>query len=60
MKEKIIVDNLEDVWNIVYKIGNNRIDFVFDNLGFELFIDLCFVEFLLYVKLVEYIYFYIK
>lgn len=31
-----------------------------DNFGFEFFIDLCFVEFFLYVNFVKEIYFYIK
>lgn len=60
MKEKIIVDNLQDVWNTVHKTGNNRIDFVLDNSGFELFTDLCFAEFLLHAKLAEHIHFHTK
>lgn len=60
MKDKIIVDNLEDVWSVVHKIGNKRVDFVLDNSGFELFTDLCFAEFLLHAKLAGNIHFHTK
>ena len=45
MKENIIVDNSQDVWNTICSSENPRIDFVLDNSGFELFTDLCFAEF---------------
>lgn len=60
MKDNIIVDNSEHVWNAVHKNENSRIDFVLDNSGFELFTDLCFAEFLLHAKLAENIHFHTK
>lgn len=60
MKDNIIVDNSEHVWNAVQKNENSRIDFVLDNSGFELFTDLCFAEFLLHAKLAENIHFHTK
>lgn len=60
MKENIIVDNSEDVWNAIHKNENTRIDFVLDNSGFELFTDLCFAEFLLHTKLAESIHLHTK
>lgn len=47
MKENIIVDNSQEIWDAIHNEKTTRIDFVIDNSGFELFTDLCFAEFLL-------------
>lgn len=60
MKENIIVDNSQDVWNTICSNENPRIDFVLDNSGFELFTDLCFAEFLLQANLAKEIHLHTK
>lgn len=60
MKENIIVDNSQDVWNVIHSNENSRIDFVLDNSGFELFTDLCFAEFLLHANLAKEIHLHTK
>lgn len=60
MKEKIIVNNSQDVWDVIYNDKNIRIDFVLDNSGFELFTDLCFAEFLLHANFAEEIHLHTK
>ena len=60
MKEKIIVDNSQDVWDVINNEKNIRIDFVLDNSGFELFTDLCFAEFLLHANFAEEIHLHTK
>lgn len=60
MKENIIVDNSQDVWNTIQSSENPRIDFVLDNSGFELFTDLCFAEFLLHANLAKEIHLHTK
>ncbi|XP_035215317.1 damage-control phosphatase ARMT1-like isoform X2 [Stegodyphus dumicola] len=64
MKEKIIVDDTEVVWQILQDANNTskevQIDIVLDNAGFELFVDLCFMYFLQATNLVKKIRFHVK
>lgn len=60
MKENIIVDNSQDVWDVTHNNKNTRIDFILDNSGFELFTDLCFAEFLLHANLAKVIHLHTK
>ncbi|KFM76512.1 hypothetical protein X975_12012, partial [Stegodyphus mimosarum] len=64
MKEKIIVDDTEVVWQILQDASNTsnevQIDIVLDNAGFELFVDLCFMHFLQATNLVKKIRFHVK
>ena len=55
----IIVNQTESLWHhIKHKL--QRVDFVLDNAGFELFSDLCFADFLIDKKLAKVIYFHVK
>lgn len=60
MKENIIVDNSQDVWDVIHNGKTTRIDFVLDNSGFELFTDLCFAEFLLHANFAKEIHLHTK
>lgn len=60
MKENIIVDNSQEVWDAIHSEKTTRIDFVLDNSGFELFTDLCFAEFLLHANFAKEIHLHTK
>ncbi|XP_038071821.1 damage-control phosphatase ARMT1-like [Patiria miniata] len=54
LKDKILVDDTEKLWQVLQKArehkaenGRVRLDIVLDNAGFELFTDLCLAEFAL-------------
>lgn len=55
----IISNHTEDVWHHI-KEGIERVDFVLDNAGFELFTDLCLADFLLEKKLCCSVNFHVK
>ncbi|KPM05123.1 UPF0364 protein C6orf211-like protein [Sarcoptes scabiei] len=48
LESKILINDLDDLWRYILKSRSKktdyRIDFVFDNAGYELFADLCFVH----------------
>lgn len=56
----ILVDNSECVWQILEKNNTAIVDVVFDNAGYELFIDLCLAVFLIRENLAGKVRFYVK
>lgn len=46
-EEKIVVNDIQQVWDHLTQTAGARIDFVLDNSGFELFADLCMALFVL-------------
>lgn len=52
-EEKIIVNDISEAWTYLMASPRNRVDFVLDNSGFELFADLCLSLFLLDSKLID-------
>ncbi|KAI9244623.1 hypothetical protein BY458DRAFT_529454 [Sporodiniella umbellata] len=49
-KKFIVVDNTAALWNKLKGVYNGRIDFVLDNSGFEVFVDIIFADWLLQSK----------
>jgi len=45
-KQFILKDDQEAIWNHVQSLRGDRIDFILDNSGFELYTDLVFADFL--------------
>ncbi|EDO44083.1 predicted protein [Nematostella vectensis] len=60
MKERILVDNSDEVWTQLQDKSNGRVDFIMDNAGFEFFTDLCLAEFLVHTNLASVIYLHVK
>ncbi|CAO3610807.1 unnamed protein product [Cunninghamella blakesleeana] len=46
----VLVNNIDQVWNKLKDLQNGRIDFVLDNSGFEVFVDLVFTDWLIQTK----------
>lgn len=59
-EEKIIVNDISSAWTYLMDSSRERVDFVLDNSGFELFADLCLSLFLLDSKLVKNVVFHCK
>ncbi|CAO3674207.1 unnamed protein product [Umbelopsis ramanniana] len=59
-EKNIVVNDLDKVWNHVKGLKNARIDFVLDNAGFELFVDLVLADWLIQTKKAEKIVFHCK
>ncbi|XP_078001051.1 damage-control phosphatase ARMT1-like [Glandiceps talaboti] len=64
MKSKILVDNTAALWQVLQTARQNRdevrVDIVLDNAGFEIFTDLCFVDFMLRSSLADVIHLHYK
>ncbi|CAO3585418.1 unnamed protein product [Absidia cylindrospora] len=43
----VVVNHIDQLWNKLKHLENGRIDFVLDNSGFEVFVDLVFADWLL-------------
>lgn len=61
----VLVDDVHDTWTHLNEQANKnsrkvRVDIVLDNAGFELFVDLCFAEFLLQMGLAKEIHLHAK
>lgn len=52
-EEKIIANDISEVWKHLNTSSKERIDIVLDNSGFELFADLCMALFLLDSRLIK-------
>lgn len=52
-EEKIIVNDISQVWDHLQQSSRKRVDIVLDNSGFELFADLCLTLFLLDSRLID-------
>lgn len=52
-EEKIIVNDIANVWDYLQGTSKQRVDIVLDNSGFELFADLCLALFLLDSRLIN-------
>jgi uncharacterized protein with ATP-grasp and redox domains len=50
-REFILVDDTEKLWQKIKSLNGGRVDFVLDNSGFEVFVDMIFVDWLLQSKL---------
>ncbi|CAO3590617.1 unnamed protein product [Absidia cylindrospora] len=48
--EFIVVNHIDQVWNKLKYMENARIDFILDNSGFEVFVDLVFADWLIQTK----------
>ncbi|RUP43628.1 hypothetical protein BC936DRAFT_136927 [Jimgerdemannia flammicorona] len=59
-EKNIIVNDLERVWEKVKEMKGGRVDFVLDNAGFELFVDLVLADYLLQTSAARTIYFHCK
>ncbi|CAO3701622.1 unnamed protein product [Rhizopus stolonifer] len=59
-KKFIVVDNTAALWNKLKHVNNGRIDFVLDNSGFEVFVDMIFADWLLQSKKASQIVFHCK
>ncbi|KAI8138616.1 hypothetical protein BJV82DRAFT_697224 [Fennellomyces sp. T-0311] len=46
-KKKILVDNIEPLWQKIKSLQGSRVDFVLDNTGFEVYVDLILADWLL-------------
>ncbi|KAG7206725.1 hypothetical protein KM043_000650 [Ampulex compressa] len=63
LDKDILVNNSEFVWNVLSQKkanGEDIVDIVFDNAGYELFADLCLAAYLVTNKLAQKIRFYVK
>ncbi|XP_002733588.2 damage-control phosphatase ARMT1-like [Saccoglossus kowalevskii] len=64
MASNILVDSTQQVWQALLEARKNgkqtRVDIILDNMGFELFSDLCFAEFLLRTSLAHSIHLHYK
>jgi len=59
-EKNIVVNDLEKVWSHVKNLKDARIDFVLDNSGFELFVDLVLADWLIQTKKASKIVFHCK
>ena len=46
-EKNILGNNLPELWELVKKVKNGRLDFVLDNAGFELYCDLVYADWLI-------------
>lgn len=46
-KQRIIVDKIDELWRKVESLKQSRVDFVLDNSGFEVFVDLVLTDWLI-------------
>ncbi|KAI8368720.1 hypothetical protein BD560DRAFT_330716 [Blakeslea trispora] len=46
----ILADDTEKLWQKIKTLNNDRVDFVLDNSGFEVFVDMIFADWLLQTK----------
>ncbi|XP_052272771.1 damage-control phosphatase ARMT1-like isoform X1 [Dreissena polymorpha] len=60
LREYVLINDLDLVWNQLQKTGPVRVDVILDNAGFEIITDLCLAEFLLTAKLASSIHFHCK
>eukprot|EP00731_Ephydatia_muelleri_P036237 Em0221g2a len=65
LKTNILADHSAALWELLQLIskprpGSRRIDFVLDNCGFEIFVDLCLAEWLLSIGFADQIQFHFK
>ncbi|KAI7906261.1 uncharacterized protein BX663DRAFT_428993 [Cokeromyces recurvatus] len=49
-KKFILVDDTEKLWSQLQQLENGRVDFVLDNSGFEVFVDMVFADWLIQSK----------
>jgi uncharacterized protein with ATP-grasp and redox domains len=56
----ILVDDTEKVWNKIKSLNGGRVDFVLDNSGFEVYVDMIFADWLLQSKLASKVVFHCK
>ncbi|ORX63091.1 DUF89-domain-containing protein, partial [Hesseltinella vesiculosa] len=56
----ILVNDIPQVWNKLKSLKNGRVDFVLDNSGFEVFVDLVFMDWLLSTQRAEKVVFHCK
>ncbi|OZJ04247.1 hypothetical protein BZG36_02481 [Bifiguratus adelaidae] len=59
-EKMIVVNDLDKIWNKVKTLQSGRVDFVLDNAGFELYVDLVFADYLLQANCASQIYFHCK
>ncbi|KAF0561751.1 DUF89-domain-containing protein [Gigaspora margarita] len=59
-EKTILVDDLENAWKWLSKYSNSRVDFILDNAGFELYIDLIFSDWLIQSGYVSEVHLHVK
>ncbi|XP_031550130.1 damage-control phosphatase ARMT1-like [Actinia tenebrosa] len=60
LRKHILVNNTSRIWQTLQDQSNQRIDFILDNAGFELFTDLCLAETLLNLNKAQVIFLHLK
>lgn len=60
LKENIISNDWEHMWNVLHEAEHTTVDIVLDNAGYELFTDLCLAAFLIMKQLATKVRFYVK
>ncbi|KAG0170022.1 hypothetical protein DFQ28_004965 [Apophysomyces sp. BC1034] len=59
-KKFIVVDNIDALWTKLKSIKDGRVDFVLDNSGFEVYVDLILADWLLQTKTASKVVFHCK
>ncbi|KAG5885454.1 hypothetical protein JTB14_037035 [Gonioctena quinquepunctata] len=62
MDHKVLCDQLDDIWNAIYNTESTSdiVDIVLDNAGYEVFTDLCLLDYIVSKKLAKSIRIYVK